>query len=146
MIIKTEYSAGDNAWIHGVSSSNKLTQGTVIASIDLSSQGFTELHYIISIPTHIEPLLEIRTWHTMSQDEKGPIGSFRSIKEMLDSDSKKMRHLGFRSEVSEFDEDPTPDEIMAALEKSTAGLTHRPLNLKENNPKPRKKYYPKRKK
>lgn len=147
-MIKKEYKAGDAVWIHGVSPSNKLTKGKVISSLDLSSQGYTELHYVIEIPTHIEPLLEIRTWHTMSQDEKGPIGSFRSIKEMLDSDNKIIKQLGyssnFSSDVTEPEDDPTPDEIMAALEKSTSGLTHKPLNLKEN--KQKRKYYPRKRK
>lgn len=142
MTIKQKYNVGDDVWIHGVHPSNKLTKGTVIANLDLSKEGFTELHYIISIPSHIEPLLEIRTWHTMSQDEKGPIGSFRSIKNMLSADNKKMSHLGYSNEIQ--DDDPTPEEIMAALEKSTDGLTHKPLQIKES--KPKRKYYPKRKK
>lgn len=142
-MIKKEYNSGDNVWIHGVSSSNKLTKGTVITSVDLSDKGFTELQYIISIPTHIEPLLEVRTWHTMSQDDKGPIGSMREIKEHISSNKKKISQLGFYNTERIDDIDPTPEEIMAALEKSTDGLTHKPLNLKDNRPK--KRFYKRKK-
>lgn len=147
MTVKKEYNIGDDVWIYGITIENKITKGKVVAAIDLSDKGYTPgLHYIIDIPTHIEPLLELRTWHTMSQDEKGPIGSFRDLGGILNSDNKKMRQAGYiYSSDSHYDnEDPTPDEILAALEKSTDGLTHKPLQIKES--KPKRKYYPKRKK
>lgn len=143
-MIKKEYNIGDTVWIHGVSSSNKLTQGKVIANVDLSSNGYEELQYIIEIPTHIEPLLEVRTWHTISQDSKGPVGSLRDMRSELDSNNKKIRQIGFTLDVPIEEDDPTPDEIIAALEKSTNGLTHKPLNLKDNTKK--RKYYPRKKK
>jgi len=77
MNAKKHYNIGDDVWIFGITVENKITKGKVIAAVDLSTAGFIEPHYIISIPTHIEPLLEIRTWQTMSQDENGPIGSLR---------------------------------------------------------------------
>ena len=144
MLIKKEYKIGDDVWIYGVSTSNKITKGKVITSIDLSPQGYQELHYIIEVPSHIEPLLEIRTWHTMSQDDRGPVGSLRNINEILPADNKKIKQLGYSSEYYDSEDDPTPDEIMAALEKSTSGLTHKPLHIKEN--KPKRKYYPRKKK
>jgi len=146
MLIKKEYNIGDPVWIHGIGPSNKLTQGKVIANIDLSTEGYTDLHYIIAIPTHIEPLLEIRTWHTMSQDEKGPIGSLRELGEDLDKEHKKIQQLGFYAKNPDDDNDPTPEQIMAALEKSTNNLTHKPLNLKDTNNNKKRKYYPRKKK
>lgn len=143
MTIKKEYKIGDDVWIHGITPSNKLTKGKIIADIDLSSQGHAHTQYIIEIPTHIEPLLEIRTWHSISQDEKGPVGSLRDLKDKIHSDSKKIRQLGITLDLNESEDDPTPDQIMAALEKSTDGLTHKPLHIKEN--RPRKKYYPRKK-
>lgn len=146
MSIKKEYKAGDEVWIHGITSSNKLTKGKVISSVDLSSQGYLELQYIIEIPTHIEPLLEIRTWQTMSQDDRGPVGSLRDLKDLLSSDNKKISQLGYFADQLGDEDDPTPEEIMAALEKSTSGLVHKPLHIKSKESKPGRKYYPKRKK
>jgi hypothetical protein len=146
MTVKKEYNIGDTVWIYGITTANKITQGTVVASIDLKAQGFgSDLHYIIEIPTHIESLLELRTWLTISQDEHGPVGSIRSIGNVF-AENKKMRQVGyvFSSNEQIADEDPTPAEIMAALEKSTDGLTHKPLNIREN--KPKRKYYPRKKK
>lgn len=144
MTIKQEYKIGDDVWIHGINPSNKLTKGTVIFEVNLSSQGYTDPQYIIEIPTSIEPLLEIRTWHTISQDEKGPVGSLRKFGNEIYSDNKKISQTGFTLDLNEIDSDPTPDQIMAALEKSTDGLTYKPLYIKEN--KPKKKYYPRKKK
>jgi hypothetical protein len=146
MTVKKEYNIGDTVWIYGITPSNKITKGTIVASIDLSTQGFgNDLHYIIEIPTHIESLLEIRTWQTISQDERGPVGSIRGIGKVF-SENKKMRQIGYiYADDSHYDnDDPSPAEIIAALEKSTDGLTHKPLHIKENRPK--QKYYPRKKK
>lgn len=144
-MIKKEYKQGDIVWIYGVGVSNKLTKGTVIASVDLSEKGYTDLQYIIQIPTHIEPLLEVRSWHSISQDDKGPVGSFRDMLQDLSGEVKKIKQLGFfPAEDQDLENDPTPEEIMAALEKSTNGLTHKPLHIKET--KPKRKYYPRKKK
>jgi hypothetical protein len=145
-MIKKSYSLNDPVWIHGISPNNKLTEGTVIALVDLKSCGYTEIHYVIEIPTHIEPLLEIRTWQTMSQDMEGPIGSMREFGKTLSADNKKIRQTGYiYSEDSHYDDnDPSPDQIMEALEKRADELKHKPLNLKDTTKK--KKYYPRKKK
>lgn len=144
MTVKKDYNVGDDAWIHGISPSNKLTQGKVISKLDLTTQGYTDLQYIIEIYTHIEPLLEVRSWHTMSQDEKGPVGSLRDLTGDLHANNKKIMHIGYSIDSYYDDKDPTPDQIMAALEKSSSNLVHKPLNLKDNNQK--RKYYPRKKK
>lgn len=147
MIVKKTYNIGDDVWIFGITSENKITQGRVVATIDLSDKGYGEdIFYIIDVPSHIEPLLEIRTWHTISQDENGPVGSFRNLGGISSSDNKKMRQAGYiYSQDSHYDnDDPSPDQIRAALEKSADGLIHKPLHIKET--KPKRKYYPKRKK
>lgn len=144
MTVKKNYNVGDDVWIFGITTANKITKGKVIASIDLSNKGYEELHYIIEIPTHIESLLEIRTWYTMSQDEKGPVGSFRNLGGEFHTENKKMKQVGYSYADEVHDDDPSQDQILAALEKSTDGLTHKPLNLKDDRPK--RKYYPKRKK
>lgn len=148
MIIKKEYNIGDDVWIYGISitNNNKITKGKVISTLDLSAQGYIDKQYVIAIPTEIEPLLELRTWHNISQDEKGPVGMFREINNDLTPTFKKIVQLGVNTVEDNLDdeEDPTPDEILQALEKSTQGLTHKPLYIKDHT-KPKRKYYNKRK-
>lgn len=145
--VKQLYNNGDDVWIHGIKRDNSLIKGTVIIGVDLSPQGFGEdLHYIISIPTHIEPLLEIRTWQTMSQDELGPIGALRQLGGIFGSDNKKMRQAGYTYSNEDVETEPSPEQIMAALEKSANGLTHKALHISEPKPKAKRRYYPKKKK
>lgn len=143
MEIKKKYNVGDTVWIHGVATTNKLTKGQVIYSLII--QNYQQEHYIIEIPTHIEPLLEIRTWDTISQDDRGPVGSLRTLKDDIAVENKKISHLGyaFNQDTQNENDDPTPEEIMAALENSTSGLTHKPITFKENK---KRKYYPRKKK
>lgn len=135
MKIKKNYKVGDPVWIHGIArSSNKLTKGSVISKLDLTAAGYSQdiSHYVISIPNAIEPLLEIRTWETMSQDSDGPAGGMRDMLSAEDADSthKKMTHIGYEYD-SNFDEtEPTPAEIHAAMERSHQAVTHGPLILK----------------
>jgi hypothetical protein len=151
MNIKKKYNIGDPAWIYGINRSNvKPVQGKVIKVLDLSDAGYTAEHYIIEVPTHIESLLEVRTWHNISQDEKGPVGSLREIG-TLESTIKFVSTVGFAFDDSpELDtdllideDDISPDQIHAALEKSQKDAAHPPLNLKESKPRRR---YPARKK
>lgn len=146
MNLKKEYNIGDDVWIYGISitNTNKITKGKVISILDLSNQGYADTQYVIAVPTEIEPLLEIRTWHNISQDEKGPVGMFREINTDLTPTFKKIIQLGVNTVDATDEEDPTPDEIMKALEKSTEGLTHKPLYIKDNT-KPKRKFYNKRK-
>lgn len=142
MEVKKEYAVGDTVWIYGITKQNKLTEGKVIKVVDLSNCGFEcGPHYIISIPTYIEPLLEIRTWEDISQDDKGPVGAFRALTD-LSSTVKKTAKLGFVFDGDE-DDEPTEAEIHAAIEKATKDTRHGPLVLKEN--KPKRRYYKRKK-
>lgn len=149
MTVKKKYSVGDTAWIYGINRSNvKPVSGTVIKAIDLSGAGYTYEHYVIEVPTHIEPLLEIRTWHNISQDEKGPVGSLRELGN-VESTIKFASTVGFAFDDnpvldSDTEEDgPSSDEIHAALQKSQMEMEHAPLNLKDN--KPKRRYFKKKK-
>ena len=152
MTLKKSYNIGDTVWIHGIARSNKLTQGNVIHSFTLD--GFTEVQYVISVPTAIEPLLEVREWGTISQDSNGPVGTLRemvSVQEM-DAANKKMSHAGYEYDPSVQAEteildaaEPTSDEIHAALERSQKAMEHAPLMIKENKPRSNKRY-PRKKK
>jgi len=149
MTVKKKYNVGDTVWIYGINRSNvKPTKGTVIKTVDLSGAGYTYEHYVVEIPSHIEPLLEIRTWHNISQDELGPVGSLRDLGS-IESTIKFASTVGFAFDDNPVldsdaeDDDPSADEIHAALEKSQKDGEHGPLVTKAA---PRKRQYYKKKK
>ena len=148
MTVKKEYAIGDDAWIYGINRSNtKPVKGKVIKIVDLTDAGYSfGPHYIIEIPTHIDPLLELRSWHNISQDEKGPVGSLREIGN-FESTIKFAGTVGFafddNPELDSDEDGPTADEIHAALEKSQKDVSHTPLNLKPE--KPKRRYFKKKK-
>jgi len=142
MTVKKSYNVGDAVWIYGINRSNvKPVSGTVIKAIDLSGAGYTYEHYVIEVPSHIEPLLEVRSWHNISQDAQGPVGSFRGLN--IESTIKHAATLGFVIDDnplldSDIEEDgPSADEIHAALDQSLKNIEHAPLNLKSEKPKRR---------
>ena len=145
MTVKKEYKVGDTVWIYGIDSlQNKSRKGTVIKSFFIDN--FTDEHYVISVPTEIEDLLEIRTWHTISQDENGPVGSIRETVTDLYPTKKFLSRVGFNlvSDMPLADEDePTPEQIHAAIERSKKAGEHNPLYAKES--KPKRRYFKKKK-
>lgn len=143
MKIKKKYNIGDDVWIHGVAKvGNKLVNGSVINILDLTAAGYSQdiIHYVISIPNTIDPLLEIRTWETMSQDSVGPVGGMRELTSAGDADSarKKMTHIGYHYDDQSTEHDPTPEQIHAAMERSHQAITHGPLILNKDNKQPRR--------
>lgn len=141
MTVKKEYNTGDTTWIHGVGSASKFTKGTVIKKFTIDYPGFDheEVQYIISVPTHIESLLEIRNWQTMSQDEIGPIGMYREIKKDLTATNKLISRAGYQYDLvpksNDSEDEPSDEEIYAALEYSIQNSIHKPLILKDQGPK-----------
>ena len=149
MTVKKSYKIGDTVWIYGINRSNvKPVAGTVIKALDLSGAGYNYEHYIIEVPTHIEPLLEVRTWHNISQDEKGPVGSLRDLGN-VESTIKFASTVGFAFDdqpvldSSDEDDGPSTEEIHAALDQSLKNTEHSPLNLKTE--KPKRRYFKKKK-
>jgi hypothetical protein len=162
MTVKKKYNVGDTVWIYGVQRNNdKSTQGTVVKSFNI--EGYNDMHYVVSIPTEIEPLLEIRTWQTISQTKDGHVGSLReafsdpdaahrmlartgvSFVSDADEDYDGDGHDGMGSTLDDFykEDDISPEAIHAALEKSKLDASHSPLNLKDANPK--RRYFKKKK-
>jgi hypothetical protein len=140
MTIKKTYTVGDAVWIYGVSRiDNKLTEGTVVYSFMLDNN--PDCQYVISVTNSVEPLLEIRTWHTISQDNKGPVSNLREVivPGELDAVDKKLSQGGLTLSDDMFVEsdEPTSEEIHAALERSQQVALHAPLVLKEAKPKRR---------
>jgi hypothetical protein len=156
MIVKKKYNIGDSVWVYGISrSNNKLHQGEVIHSFNLEHAGWNnEPYYVIAIPNEIEPLLEVRSWHNISQDANGPVGCFRHEvpRDEMESVDKKLSQLGLTIEEYDTSEEPTfdeddisPDAIHKALIKSQTDVAHAPLVYKENK-NVRKRYQPRKKK
>jgi hypothetical protein len=159
MTVKKKYNVGDTVWIYGVSKDNiKSTQGTVLKVFTIDYNGFNkEPHYVIGIPTEIEMLLEIRTWHTISQTRDGHVGSLREAFSDPDAAHKMLSRTGmavisvdeelneesdrFEEHMAE-DDEVSSDAIHAALEKSQKDSEHGPLVTKPN--KPRRPYYKKK--
>jgi hypothetical protein len=151
MTVKKSYNVGDAVWIYGINRSNvKPVSGTVIKTIDLSGAGYSYEHYVIEVPTYIEPILEIRTWHNISQDETGPVGSLRELGN-IESTIKFAGTVGFAFDDnpaldSDTEEDgPSSEEIHAALQKSQMDMEHAPLDLKASSAKPKRRYFKKKK-
>ena len=98
MSVKKHYELGDTVWVYGISRTNtKPTKGTIVHSFILEYVGCSgDVQYVISIPNEIEPLLEIRTWHNISQDQHGPVGAFRSVvsRQNIDAVDKKLSQIG----------------------------------------------------
>ena len=161
MTVKKKYNVGDVVWIYGVRRANdNSTQGTVVKSFNI--EGYNDMHYVVSIPTEIEPLLEIRTWQTISQTKDGHVGSLREAFENPDAAHRMLArtgmtiisvdeeftsngHDGMHSKLDEYyiDEDHIDPEIIhAAMEKSKQDVSHSPLNLKET---PKRRYFKKKK-
>jgi hypothetical protein len=151
MTVKKKYNVGDTVWIYGITRDNiKSTQGKILKVFTIDYNGFNnEPHYVIGVPTEIEMLLEVRTWHTISQTQDGHVGSIRDAFSNPDAAHKMLARTGVAviSNDEETDEenseDPSPEEIHAALEQSQKDGEHGPLVTKSN--KPRRPYYKKKK-
>ena len=95
--IKKEYNIGDSAWIYGVAAGpgyNRLVRGTVVYSMEIPDYAGT--HYVMAISNGIEDLLEVRTWGSMSQDDTGPVGSFRELLMNRPAEQKMILRTGMR--------------------------------------------------
>jgi len=147
MITKKEYNLNDTVWIAGIDiKNNVLVPGRVIKIFNIDTPDYDQSikYYVIEIPTHIEPLLEIRTWDTISQDRHGPVGAIRNAVGSPIVDKKYLSKIGMYFDDGEVDYEPSEQEILAAIEKSKAIAEHLPLNLKPN--KPKRKFYNRKKK
>lgn len=147
MNTKKEYSVNDTVWIAGIDNKNNfLTPGRIVKIFNIDTDNYDPgiKYYVIAIPTHIEPLLEIRTWETISQDSHGPVGAIREISTNPIVDKKLLSKIGMQFDDGEVDYEPSDEEILAAIEKSKSVSEHQPLNLKPN--KPKRKFYNRKKK
>jgi hypothetical protein len=154
-MIRKSYNTGEIVWIYGIYVRNDVpVQGRVIHKFNLNYEGFDPNieYYVIAVDSHIEPLIEVRTWETISQDKHGPVGGFRSLTKKS-TENKILARTGINLNMAvnskeEFDSiedlmneedgEPSPDEIYAAMERSQQTAAIPPLVFKEfKKPKPR---------
>lgn len=148
MIAKKEYSINDTVYIAGIDSKNNtLVPGRVIKifNIEIDNYNKDTQYYLIEVPTSIEPLLEVRTWETISQDKHGPVGAIREASQFPIPDRKYLSKIGLSFDDGDVDYEPTEDEILAAIEKSKSVAEHQPLQFK-NTTKPKRRYHSRKKK
>jgi hypothetical protein len=161
MTVKKIYEIGDTVWIYGISIKPvKSTQGKIIHKFTLEHAGYNEdiIHYVVEVPSEIENLIEVRTWATISQTKDGYVGGIRASIGDADVTRKSLYRVGLSvigqdeqsdttAEITSADvleeDEPSPDVIHAALEKSRTDNMHQPLILKENTPK--RRFYKKKK-
>ena len=162
MKTKKQYELNDTVWIH--IGDSKLSKGKVIDIFDLEHAGYSKdmEFYIVAIPTEIEDLLEVRTWESMSQDARGPIGSYREMRQDF-ATKKFLGKVGIKvpaepqvvkeevkeEVVAELGDgldvyDPTPEEVNAAIERAERQRNDM-YNRVTPSEKP-KRYYGKKKK
>jgi hypothetical protein len=147
MMTKKEYSINDTVWIAGIDQKNNaLVPGRIIKTFTINIDNYdpTMVYYVVEIPSSIEPILEIRTWETISQDRHGPIGGIRSVVDDPIVDKKYLSKVGMYFDDGEVDYEPSEEEILAAIEKSKSVAEHEPLQFK--SAKPKRKYYHRKKK
>ena len=152
MTIRKRYNIGETVWIYGIYVRNDVAvQGQVVHRFNLKFEGFDPAveHYVIAVDSHIEPLIEVRTWETISQDEHGPVGGLRGLNDT--TDRKVLAKTGFNvSEPIDFldsdeeSDDPTPEQIYAAMERSQQTAVLPPLVLKETRPAKQPRRYNKK--
>ena len=161
MTVKKKYAVGDTVWIYGIRRDNsKSEQGTIIKvfTIDYGTYN-NEPHYLIEVPTSIEPLLEVRTWHTISQTKDGHVGGIRDVVGNPDSVRKYFSTIGMvvsseddgpkfdgSTDIALEDEnEPSQEEIHAAMMRSQKSSTLSAMSIIDNPPKsPKRKYYKKK--
>jgi hypothetical protein len=159
MTVKKKYAVGDTVWIYGISrDNNKSVQGIVIKVFTIDYDNYNkEPHYLIEVPTEIEPLLEVRTWHTISQTKDGHVGGIRDAFSNTDAAHKMLLRTGVAiistdDEVSEdstettheddmYEDGPSPEEIHAAMLRSQQSGTVPPMSPTKSS---KRRYYKKK--
>jgi hypothetical protein len=150
--MKKEINIKDLVWIH--IGERKLSKGRVVEIIDLEhlNEGHSKDNelYVIELKTSIEDIYEVRTFDTISLDPRGPINLFKKQDTHLEQRFlKKVGMIMPNAEgvipaddyVEGADlEEPTPEQIHAAMERSQLSVQHEPLSAVK---KP-KKFYAKR--
>lgn len=143
--MKTKYDIKDTVWIH--IGERTLTQGRVVEIIDLEhlEEGHNPENelYVVELKTGVEDVYEVRSYEQISPDADGPIGLFRKEDHQITNRAMKKLGMPLPQGVMEYEHDePTPEQIHAAMERSQQAVQHEPLPAKRAPAK--KKFYKKR--
>jgi hypothetical protein len=150
--MKNEYVTRDKVWIH--MGERNLVEGRVVDIIDLVhlKEGHSEDNelYIIEIKTGIEDVYEVRTYDQISPDARGPINLFRKQEGVIEN-NRMLKKIGMpiplvgttleEALALDDDDDISPDQIHAALDRRLKEAEHPPLSTTE---KPKKRNFYKR--
>lgn len=150
--MKKEYNIKDRVWIH--LGEPTMVEGRVVEIFDLGHvEGYPKDRefYVIEIQTGIDNIFEVRDFHQISPDAKGPINAYRNLDAI--GATRYLKKIGVKLPESatardytldDLDE-PTADQIYAAIEKSQKDTSHSPLIIKEVKPKSKRRPFVKRK-
>lgn len=129
--MKQEYNLKDKVYIH--LGERTLVEGRVVEIIDFAhlNEGHSpdNEYYVIEIKTGIDDIYEVRSFDQISPDAGGPINLFRKIKDELKTGQRYLKKVGIKLPIiepnpleeivrnleEEFDNEPTPEQIHAAL-------------------------------
>ncbi len=144
--MKKEINLKDTVWIHLGESS--LVEGRVVEIIDFAhlNEGHSpdREFYVIEIKTGIDDIYEVRDYEQISLTAQGPINGFKFVDDVKKA-RRYLRKVGIKiPDYREDEYEPTPEEITAAIERSQQATKHQALNL-QRDPKPKKRYYRKKK-
>jgi len=150
--MKKEYNIKDRVWIHLGEST--MVEGRVVEIFDLGHiDGYPKDRefYVIEIQTGIDNIFEVRDFDQISSDSIGPINAYRNLDAI--SATRYLKKIGIKLPESATTRDhtlddldePTADQIHAAIEKSQKDTSHSPLMIKEAKPKPKRRQFVKRK-
>lgn len=70
-----ELNVGDQCWCFVGNHKGKLSKGKVVQVLNLD--GWSYKHYVIEIPTHVDPILQVRDPFSVSDHSEKPIGLHR---------------------------------------------------------------------
>lgn len=138
-----QYNIKDIVWIHLGESA--LVKGRVVEFFDLEHLG--EGHsrdrelYVIEIKTGIEDVYEVRSWQEISATAQGPINLFRST--VTKNAGRFLKKVGitlpaeYSGDTDVESDDPTAEEIHAAIARSEQSSKHQPIAIAAAKPKRR---------
>lgn len=162
--MKKEFNIKDKVWIH--IGESKLAEGRIVEIITLDhlNENYPEGKelYVIEVQTGIEPIYEVRELETISPDAKGPIMCYRNM-QMMKHASRYLRKVGIKLPHStntdnpidfpdmemypDEGDDPTPDQIHAALARAEQGPTtiFKPEPAAQKKPRKRRTFVKRKK-
>lgn len=70
------YAIGDTVWLYVGDHRGKKSKGTIVHTFRLDWGG---QFYVVEVPSHIDPLLEVRDWFSLAESEDAPLGLFKLV-------------------------------------------------------------------